>query len=276
MGLAILFFLFFFGFLDVFFGFWPKVSKTSRKPKKPKKTKLQTLTRQLVPHGSCNFVFFVFFWFSRGFLVFDQKYQKPRENQKKNKIADPNSPACTYMGLAILFFLFVWFSQVFWFLTKSIKNLEKTNKNKKNKIADPNSPACTYMGLAILALFAFLHDVRPCARWWLQFIKECSNCIKMTVFAHCQGSPFWSFSGIKCVSSLSVFSKDRLPHGFSQWISIGKQPKELRHVNFQPSRPWSQSNVGCNEAHSASVVAPWFRGSRLKMGKETLDFYRDL
>ena len=32
-------------------------------------------------------------------------------------------------------------------------------------IADPNSPACTYMGLAILVVFAFLHDVRPCARW---------------------------------------------------------------------------------------------------------------
>ena len=33
---------------------------------------------------------------------------------KKNKIADPNSPACTYMGLAILFFLFFFgFLEVF-------------------------------------------------------------------------------------------------------------------------------------------------------------------
>ena len=29
-------------------------------------------------------------------------------------IADPNSPACTYMGLAILFFLFFGFLNVFW------------------------------------------------------------------------------------------------------------------------------------------------------------------
>ena len=43
----------------------------------------------------------------------------------------------------------------FGFLTKSIKNLEKSKKTKKNKIADPNSPACTYMGLAILFFFCF-------------------------------------------------------------------------------------------------------------------------
>ena len=32
---------------------------------------------------------------------------------KKNKIADPNSPACTYMGLAILFFFVFLFSRGF-------------------------------------------------------------------------------------------------------------------------------------------------------------------
>ena len=93
------------------------------------------------------------------------------------------------MGLAIFFWFFV-FSRFFWFLTKSIKNFEENQK--KNKIADPNSPACACMGLAILVLFAFLHDVRPCARWWLQFMKECSNCVvKITVLAHCHGRPFW-------------------------------------------------------------------------------------
>ena len=77
--------------------------------------------------GLAIFFFVFFFCFLDVFLAFDQKWQKPRENQKnkKNKIADPNSPACTYMGLAILFF--------FWFLTKSSKNLEKT-KNKKQQI----------------------------------------------------------------------------------------------------------------------------------------------
>ena len=103
-------------------------------------------------------ILFCFFVFSKFFWVLDQKYQKPRENQKnkKNKIADPNSPACTYKGLAILFFLFfLVFSKFFGVLTKSIKNLEKPKKPTKNKIADPNSPACTYMGLAFFCFFVF-------------------------------------------------------------------------------------------------------------------------
>ena len=68
-------------------------------------------------------------------------------------IADPNSPACAYMGLAILFF---WFSQCFLgFWPKVLKTSRNPKKQKKNKIADPNSPACTYMGLAILVFFVF-------------------------------------------------------------------------------------------------------------------------
>ena len=75
--------------------------------------------------------------------------EKPK---KPKKIADPNSPACTYMGLAILFFfgfleVFLGFDQKY----------QKPRETKKNKIADPNSPACTYMGLAILfCFFCFL------------------------------------------------------------------------------------------------------------------------
>ena len=122
---------------------------------------MQTLTHQLVPTWVLQFWFFLFFWFSQCFLGFWPKVLKtsrnPKKTKKKNKIADPNSPACTYMGLAILvFFVFLVFSMFFGFLTKSIKNLEKSKKNKKNKIADPNSPACTYMGLAILVFFVFL------------------------------------------------------------------------------------------------------------------------
>ena len=78
------------------------------------------------------------------FLLLLVKNQKNLEKTKKNqktKIADPNSPACTYMGLAILFFLFFWvFSMFLLLLVKNQKNLEKTKKTKKNKIADPNSP----------------------------------------------------------------------------------------------------------------------------------------
>lgn len=93
----------------------------------------------------------------------------------------------------------------------------------------------------------------------------------MTRFHHCH----LSFSGVSSVyQCLSVFSKDgpsphwTLPNGVPP-----SQPKELRHVNFQPLRPWSQSNVGCNEAHSASVVVNLtLVEAVLKRGKTTFDF----
>ena len=89
------------------------------------------------------FFFGFFLVFSRFFDTFGQKPKNLEKTKKtkSNKIPDPNSPACAYMGLAILFFF--WFLEVF---------LEKT---KKNKIADPNSPACAYMGLAIFVFLFF-------------------------------------------------------------------------------------------------------------------------
>ena len=68
--------------------------------------------------------------------MFLAKSSKNIEKTKKTKkIADPNSPACTYMGLAILFvFVFLVFSRFFWFLAKSSKNIEKTKKTKKTKL----------------------------------------------------------------------------------------------------------------------------------------------
>ena len=60
---------------------------------------------------------------------------------------------------------YVWDMSGFRYANNLLKNPATKRLSGKNKIADPNSPACTYMGLAILALFAFLHDVRPCARW---------------------------------------------------------------------------------------------------------------
>ena len=172
----------FFRFSRGFFGFWPKVSKTSRKPNKNrKKTKLQTLTHQLVPTWVLQFCFFCFFLFSRGFFGFWPKVSKTSRRPKKTKLQTLTHQLVPTWVLQFCFFLV--FSRFF--------ETKKTSRKPKKTIADPNSPACTYMGLAILALFAFLHDVRPCARWWLQFIKECSNCIKMTVLAHCHGRPFW-------------------------------------------------------------------------------------
>ena len=53
--------------------------------------------------------------------------RNPKKN-KKNKIADPNSPACTYMGLAICFF---WFSQCFLVFDQNLKKWQKS-KQKQN------------------------------------------------------------------------------------------------------------------------------------------------
>jgi len=93
-----------------FFWFLTKSIKNLEKTKKQKTTKFQTLTHQLVPTWVLQFCFFLV---SRGFLILLVKNQKPRENQK-NKIADPNSPACAYMGLAIfVFLLFFGFLEVF-------------------------------------------------------------------------------------------------------------------------------------------------------------------
>ena len=54
-------------------------------------------------------------------------------------------------------FVFFVFSRSFWFLTKSSKNLEKTQtkQKKKNKNRDPNSPACTYSGSCNFANIKF-------------------------------------------------------------------------------------------------------------------------
>ena len=87
------------------------------------------------------------------FFGFLTKSSKNLEKPKKTKIADPNSPACTYMGLAILFF-FGFLDVFFWVFDKSSTSRKQKKEPKKN--ADPNSPACTYMGLAILFFFGFL------------------------------------------------------------------------------------------------------------------------
>ena len=130
-----------------FLVFDQKYQKPRENQKKTKKTKLQTLTHQLVTTWVLQFCFFVFLVFSR-FL---------KTKKQKNKIADPNSPACTYMGLAILVFLvfFFGFLEVFLVFDQKYQKPRENQKNKKNKIADPNSPACTYMGLGFFVFFVF-------------------------------------------------------------------------------------------------------------------------
>ena len=50
-----------------FLRFWSKTQKTLRKPKKPKKQNCKTHVGTSWWVRVCNFVFFVFFWISRGF-----------------------------------------------------------------------------------------------------------------------------------------------------------------------------------------------------------------
>lgn len=65
---------FFLCFLEVLFGFWPQVANSLRRPQWSKKYRLGDYLR---PNISLESFFF------RVFLVFDQKWQNPRENQKK-------------------------------------------------------------------------------------------------------------------------------------------------------------------------------------------------
>ena len=81
-------------------------------------------------------------------------------------------------------------------------------------------------------------------------------------------------SRVSSVYPCFLFSPRTRARDFPKWWRV-RQPKELRHVNFQPSRPWSQSNVGCNEARSASVVVNLtLVEAVLKRGKKPL-IYRD-
>ena len=70
--------------LDICFLFCGKhIEKT-----KNQKTKLQTLTHQLVATWVLHFLCFLFL----------TKSSKKTEKTKKNKIADPNSPACRFLA----------------------------------------------------------------------------------------------------------------------------------------------------------------------------------
>ena len=95
-------------------------------------------------HGSelCVFLFFVFFWFSRGFGQIAKNHGKTKTN-KKNKKFRPMSPArplprpCPWVW-TFWFFCFFWFSRGF---GQIAKNHGKTKKNKKTKKFRPMSPA---------------------------------------------------------------------------------------------------------------------------------------
>ena len=92
---------------------------------------------------------FFCFLFSGGFLVFDQKLQKPGEKRQLSTLWPYGYPLAPHS-------LFFVFSRLFWFVTKSCKNLEKQKTKKNIKIAHPNSlPLLPPWALQFCILFVF-------------------------------------------------------------------------------------------------------------------------
>ena len=152
-------------------GFWPKLWKT----------KLSTLWPygySLAPHSLWSFVFFCFL-FSGGFLVFDQKLQKPGEKRQLSTLWPYGYPLAPHS-------LFFVFSRLFWFVTKSCKNLEKQKTKKNIKIAHPNSlPLLPPWALQFCILFVFLRKTKG-----LPFMPpEPLTCIECTLLV--QASLSW-------------------------------------------------------------------------------------
>ena len=120
---------FFLCFLEVLFGFWPQVAKSLRRPQWSKKYRLGDYIR---PNISLESFFF------RVFLVFDQKWQNPRENQKTQKrthrLGDYMRPETFPSNLCLLFLFFFGFLKIFaTFGQKPKEPRENQKKQKKQK-----------------------------------------------------------------------------------------------------------------------------------------------
>ena len=127
-------------------------------------------------------------------------------------------------GLGCVFLFFLFFFVFLRLSTKSSKNLEKTKKNKKKqknkkKLKKKNKKKQTHgmekiwgVGVCFFGFFGFFwffwffwftladivrrkgaDGVRLSVSVWLQFGIECTKCVKMMVFTHCQGRPFCFF-----------------------------------------------------------------------------------
>ena len=80
-------------------------------------------------------------------------------------IADPNSPACAFTGLAVLFF---WFSQCFfWFLTKSIKKPREIQKKQKTKLQTLTHQLVPTWVLQFCFFFVFSYGFLNVFFWFL-------------------------------------------------------------------------------------------------------------
>ena len=162
MGLNFLFFFCFFWFSRGFGQIAKK--KTWKNQEKTKKTKssdpcpLPGLSPDLA-HGSELFVFFLFFWFSRGFGQIAKKPWKNQKKQKKTKSSDP----CPLPGLSpdlahgSELFVFFWFSRGFGQIAKKTWKNQKQQKKQKVQTHVPcqASPQTLPMGLNFLFFLVF-------------------------------------------------------------------------------------------------------------------------
>ena len=141
---------------------------------------------------------------SRGFLVLTES-NKNLEKPKKQKIADPNSPACAYMGLAISFSCF-FFSRFFGFWPKVSKTSRQTQKNCR-----PNYTLTVTMAQKTLTQKNPRHHTCPCNTHHHQH-QSCTtsntpgNTLRNTFQPHPQSSTATSLTNSQPIPRLSAAS----------------------------------------------------------------------
>ena len=138
----------------VFLRLSAKSSKNLEKTKKKQKKQTHGMEK-IWGVGVCFFVFFVFFWFSWGFPPKVAKTSRKPKKQKTQKNQTHGMEKIWGVGVCVFF----WF----W---KTLADIVR------RKGAD---------------------GVRLSVSVWLQFGIECTKCVKMMVFTHCQGRPFCFF-----------------------------------------------------------------------------------
>ena len=149
--------------------------------------------------------------FRKGFSGF------PRKVTKLSKT--PENPTNHPDLLYPMFFLF---SRFFFCWKKIHQKQQKPRENKQKHTNQKTKWQTPTPQIFSIPWVCLLHDVRPGARWWLQFIYACSTCVsmpvvlvcdfsvlknvvlvkQMTVLAYCHGRPFWFATKHMCAHSL--------------------------------------------------------------------------
>ena len=84
---------------------------------------------------------------------------------------NPNSPACTYMGLAILCFVLCGFLGVLLLLVKNQKNLEKTKKKQPKSYLDQLPHGFVFfVSFGFLEVFATLSKTQKTTKTWGELV----------------------------------------------------------------------------------------------------------